>query len=111
MKELVEFLANKNRLFKSFDRVDNKAHKIRKKIDIFDALSLKGAYTLIFVITQKSRFLNKDVDTIESLQELLSQNLGHNFKDVTLFINSPLCSKAKAKMANELQWKVYHDAL
>ena len=111
MREIVEFLSQHNRLYKSFEKIDNKLYKIRKKIDIYNATSLKREYELIFKISQKSRFISKDVDSIVSLEVLMSEKLGHNFKKITLFINSPLCSKAKNRMTNELKWKVFHDAL
>jgi hypothetical protein len=106
MNTIVEFLNSKNLMFKTLDYFDLKRIKSRKKIKVLVGLDLKSNYHIIFELDAKSRFLQKDVDSLEELVYKIAEFKGHNFKYKALKITSPLCSKAKAKLQS-LSYKVW----
>lgn len=106
MKQQVDMLVEKKLIYKSLKPFNLKAHKIRKKVDVLIGVDEKSFYSIVCFIEQKSRFLQKNVDEIERIVDLVKQVEEHNFKKKIIFINAPLCSKAKAKF-KELRWSVY----
>lgn len=92
--------------YQNITTINPKDFGIRKKIGIFLATYKNDEEYMIFYITQKSRFLQKDVDKIEEIKTIILKNI-ENDKDIkkTIFITSPLCSKAKEKM-EKLQWLI-----
>ena len=86
--------------------INPKDFGIRKKLGIFEALDQNDNNTLIFYITQKSRFLQKDVDKMEEIKTIILKNKTneHEIKKA-IIIKSPLCSKAKEKMDIQ-QWMI-----
>ena len=109
MKDITTFLNNKNYLFKKFNEVEPKLLGSRKKITIFDTCDKNNSLISIFIIDAKSRFLIKNAKELELLNNKLKDFKDHNFKKTLILISSPLCSKAKVYMKNELKWKVYDD--
>jgi len=109
MKDITTFLNNKNFLFKKFNTVEPKSLGSRKKILIFDTCDIKNNLISIFIINSKSRFLIKNAKELELLNNKLKDYKDHNFKKTLVLISSPLCSKAKAYMKNELNWKIFDD--
>jgi len=105
MKALIDQLQSKGKLYKELVEVAPKELKIRNKIRIYSALDTKGYYTAIFMVSQKSRLLMKDVIKFEEIYAKLVTYSGHNFKHKILIIDSPLCSKAK-KAFGEAAWKI-----
>jgi len=108
MKELTSYLANKDYLFKKFDKIEPKLIGSRKKIDIYDCCNVNNSLISVYVINQKSRFLIKNAKELELLNSKLKEFKDHNFKKTLIVISSPLCSKAK-KYMQELKWKIYDD--
>lgn len=108
MKNITHFLSNKNYLFKKFNKIQAKELSSRKKILIYDTCDTNNSLISVFVIDQKSRFLMKNAQEIEILNNSLKLYKDHNFKKTLILISSPLCSKAK-KYMKELKWKVYDD--
>ena len=104
MKKLVNILLEKNYIYKSLHEIDIKTLGTRKKIKIYEGVDPKSYYTSIFVLNQKSRFLRKNADDLESLYEKLKVVQDHNFKHKLLIYQMPLCSKAKALM-KERGWR------
>ena len=109
MKNITTFLGNKNFLFKKFNSIEPKALGSRKKIKIFDTCDKNNNLISIYIIESKSRFLIKNAKELEILNNKLKYLQDHNFKKTLILISSPLCSKAKAYMKEELKWKVYDD--
>lgn len=105
MKALIDQLQSKGKLYKELVEIAPKELKIRNKIRIFSALDTKGHYTAIFMISQKSRLLMKDVVKFEEIYAKLVTYSGHNYKYKILIIDAPLCSKA-AKAFGETGWKI-----
>ncbi len=106
MQKFVDRLIEKKQIFKSLKEFDLKTIAVRKKIDVFIGVDTKSYYTLVVFIEQKSRFLQKNVDEMEKIVDLIKVKEDHNFKRKIILIDSPLCSKAKAKL-KDLNWKVY----
>jgi len=105
MKEVVETLLNKKIICKRLNLINNSNHNIRKKISIYEGVTIKGYNIIIFYIEKKSRILQKEILSYEELLEKLKKELDRNFKIKTLIINAPFCSKAK-NLAKELKWKI-----
>ena len=91
--------------YKYLETVNLKEFGIRKKIEIFVAKDLGDQISIIFHISQKSRFLQKDADKIEEISDIVTKNIKYTITSKIILIESPLCSKAKAKL-EELQWNV-----
>lgn len=105
MRELVEYLKQKNKIYKKIEVIEPKSIGIRNKIGIYHCTDVKGYYTLIIKITQKSRVLQKDVPKYETIFDKCVSYLDHNCKYKLLIIESPLCSKAKLAF-KESGWKI-----
>jgi hypothetical protein len=106
MKTILDELTTHGYLFKKFEPIETKALKIRNKIVIFHALSMKSDYILIIGIDQKSRILRKDVDKMEAIVHKAEHYVDHGFKQKILLIKAPLCSKAAAYF-EQLGWKLH----
>lgn len=83
--------------------IEPKEIGLRKKIDIFT----ENSHTTAYIHTaQKARVLQKDVDIFEKVIEKLEEYFTSKVKEKHICIDSPLCSKAKAKFEKN-NWKVY----
>ncbi|MEO1937823.1 MAG: hypothetical protein ABGW85_04215 [Sulfurimonas sp.] len=105
MQMVVESFRQKGKIFKKMQEVLPKELGIRNKIKIYKATDLNGYFWAIFAVSQKSRILMKDVHKFEEIYMKLTLYCGHNFKYKILFIDAPLCSKAK-KAFIEAGWKI-----
>jgi hypothetical protein len=101
MKEVVDILRKKELIFKKLIMIDKKLLKTRKKIEVYEAVDFERYYSAIFILRQKSRFLRKDVDSLEILYARLKVLQDHNFKKKILLYDMPFCSKAQAQMKEE----------
>ncbi|SFV74896.1 hypothetical protein MNB_SM-3-1501 [hydrothermal vent metagenome] len=79
---------------------------IRNKISIYKATDTNGYFWAIFALNQKTRVLQKDVEKYDTIFAKLVDFCDHNFKYKVIFIEAPLCSKAKEKFKQH-QWRVY----
>jgi len=107
MKSIVEYLQQKNIIFKSFKEVAPKELGNRKKMHIYVGVDLKGYYTDIMVLEKKSRVLRKEASELMVLHEKLEKYIDSTIKKKYIIIKAPLCSKAKA-LLEENGWKVWH---
>lgn len=105
MKALIDQLQSRGKIYKHLVEVQPKELNIRNKVRIFSATDMNGYYTAIFMISQKSRLLMKDVVKFEEIYQKLVTYSGHNFKYKILIIDAPLCSKAK-KSFSDAKWKI-----
>ncbi len=105
MKEIVDLLSKHGYIFKSLNKIDKKELKTRKNIDIFVGVDLKSYYVAIFVLKQKSRFVQKSADEIEILYQRLQIVKDHNFKKKLFVFDLIMCSKAKEKLKSK-NWKL-----
>ena len=98
MRALIEQLQAKGKIYKRLEEIQPKELKVRNKIRIFSATDMNGYYTTIFMVSQKSRLLMKDVLKFEEIYQKLVTYSGHNYKYKILTIDAPLCSKAKKSL-------------
>ena len=83
--------------------VEPKEIGVRKKVDIFTDHN----HTTTYIHTaQKSRLLQKDVESFEKIITNLQEHFNIKVTNKHIFIDSPLCSRAKTKFENN-NWKVY----
>ena len=64
MREVTEFFAKKNILFKEFKEILPNELNSRKKIKIFVGTTTDLKYYAIFVIDSKSRFIKKSAEEL-----------------------------------------------
>ena len=107
MKAIVEYLQQKNIIFKSLKSITPKELESRKKIDIYVGVDLKGFYADVMVVQKKSRVLRKEVGELMALHEKLEKYIDSSIKKKYIIIKAPLCSKAKA-LLEENSWKLFH---
>jgi len=105
MKALIDQLQSKGKLYKKLVEVAPRELGIRNKIRIFHATDTNSYFTAIFMVSQKSRLLMKDVVKFEEIYQKFVSYSGHNFKYKILIIDAPLCSKAE-KAFKEASWKI-----
>ena len=106
MQIIVDSFRKKGKLYKKMQEILPKELGVRNRIKIYKATDITGYFWAIFAISQKSKLLMKDVHKFEEIYEKLSIYFGHDFKHKGLFIDAPLCSKAKEAL-NAKGWKIY----
>lgn len=106
MKQTVEYLQQKNIIFKSLKPISPKELKSRKKIALFVGVDLKGYYADVMVLEKKSRVLRKEAGELMVLHEKLEKYIDSTIKKKYIIIKAPLCSKAKA-LLEEHGWRVF----
>jgi len=105
MQMVVDSLRKKGKIYKKMQEVLPKELGVRNKIKIYKATDAFGYFWAIFAVSQKSRLLMKDVHKFEEIYAKLTLYFEHNFKHKVIFIDAPLCSKAK-KAFREAGWKI-----
>jgi len=108
MKEIVDLLQEKKLLFKSLKEIAPKELGTRKKIAIYLGVDLKKYYACILHINKKSRILQKEAKEIMALHEKLEEYNDSKINKKYIYIQAPLCSKAKLLMKEE-GWKVWQE--
>lgn len=108
MKDIVEYLQQKQIIFKSLKSITPKELDSRKKLGIFLGVDLKGYYADVMELEKKSRVLRKEAQELMVLHTKLESYLDSSIKKKYIIIKAPLCSKAKA-LLEENGWKVWHD--
>jgi len=106
MQMVVDSLRQKGKIYKKMQEIAPKELGIRNRIKIYKATDRNGYFWAIFAVSQKSRLLMKDVHKFEEIYAKLRLFCEHNFKHKIIFIDAPLCSKAK-KAFLEAGWKIY----
>ncbi|CAA6809923.1 MAG: Unknown protein [uncultured Sulfurovum sp.] len=107
MKNIVDYLQQKQIIFKSFREILPKELGSRKKISIYVGVDLKGYYVDVMYVEKKSRVLQKEAVELMDLHEKLEKYIDSSIKKKYIIIKAPLCSKAKA-LLEEQKWKVWH---
>ena len=105
MQMIVDSLRIKGKIYKKMQEVTPKELGIRNKIKIYKATDTDGYFWAIFAVSQKSRLLMKDVHKFEEIYAKLTIYFEHNFKHKVIFIDAPLCSKAKEAFKSQ-GWKI-----
>lgn len=105
MQVLVDTLRAKGKVYKKMQEVAPKELGIRNKIKLYSATDTSNKYWAIIALSQKSRILMKDVHKFEEIYAKLCVFCERDFKYKTIFIDAPLCSKAKAAF-EVAGWKI-----
>ncbi|MBL1244415.1 MAG: hypothetical protein COA39_008510 [Sulfurimonas sp.] len=105
MQMIVDALRKKGKIYKKMLEISPKELGIRNKIKIYKATDTKGYFWAMFAVSQKSRILMKDVHKFQEIYAKLTLFCEHNFKHKIIFIDAPLCSKAKLAF-KEAGWKI-----
>jgi hypothetical protein len=106
MQMVVDSLRKKGKIYKKMQEVSPKELGIRNKIKMYKATDINGYFWAIFAVSQKSRLLMKDVHKFEEIYAKLRLYCDHNFKHKVIFIDAPLCSKAKEAFKTQ-GWKIH----
>jgi len=106
MQMVVDSLRSKGKIFKKMLEISPKELAIRNKIKMYKATDTSGYFWAIFAVSQKSRLLMKDVRKFEEIHAKLTIYCEHNFKHKVIFIDAPLCSKAKDAFKTQ-GWKIF----
>jgi hypothetical protein len=106
MKTIVELLQQKKLIFKSLKPIDMKLLGSRKKISLYLGVDLQKYYTCIIHVQKKSRILQKEAEELMAFHTKLERYNDSVIKKKYIYIQAPLCSKAKALM-KEKGWVVW----
>jgi len=109
MKEIVEYLKEKNIICKSLKALSPKELGSRKKIKIYLGVNLKGYHCSVMSLEKKSRVLRKEAGELILLHDKLEAYQDTKILKRYIRIHAPLCSHAKA-MLEENGWKVWLDS-
>jgi len=99
LRMIIDDLQQRGDIYKRFEEIAPAQLGIRNRIRIFHAVDTRGYFTALFLISQKSRVLMKDVKKMEEIYRKLVLFCDHNFKFKRIKIDAPLCSKAAAAFA------------
>ncbi len=105
LKLIIDALQKKGNIYKRFEEVSPKQLGIRNRIKIYHAADTKAKLTALFIISQKSRVLMKDVVKMEEIYRKLVLFCDHDFHFKRIKIEAPLCSKAE-KAFKEAGWEL-----
>lgn len=103
---VVDALRKKGKIYKKMQEIAPKELGVRNKIRIYKATDTTGYFWAILAVNQKSRLLMKDVHKFEEIYAKLTLYCEHNFKHKLIFIEAPLCSKAKEAFIMQ-GWKIH----
>ena len=109
MKEIVHLLQEKKLIFKSLKPIELKSLGSRKKVALYLGVDLEKYYACIFHIDKKSRVLKKETIELMALHAKLELLNDSKITKKYLYVQAPLCSKAKALLEEE-KWTVWHEA-
>jgi len=108
MKKIVHLLQERNLLFKSLKPIEPKVLGSRKKINIYLGVDLKKYYACILHVKKKSRILKKEALELMEFHKKLETLNDSKITKKYIYIEAPLCSKAKA-LFKENKWVVWHE--
>jgi hypothetical protein len=108
MKEILHLLQEKKLLFKKLKPIELKALGSRKKIDLYLGVDLKKYYACIMHINRKSKILSKEALELMEFHKKLELFNDSKIKKKYIYIQAPLCSKAKALLKEE-KWIVWEE--
>jgi hypothetical protein len=108
MKEILHLLQEKKLLFKKLKPIELKALGSRKKIDLYLGVDLKKYYACIMHINRKSKILSKEALELMEFHKKLELLNDSKIKKKYIYIQAPLCSKAKVLLKEE-KWIVWEE--
>jgi cytidylate kinase len=105
MKQIVEKLLERGLIFKSLKEITPKELNSRKRVHIYLGVDKKDYYHIIIEIEKKSRILIKESKEFQELHSRLESFIESKITKKHIYIQAPLCSKAKAYL-EESGWRV-----
>lgn len=105
MQIVVDSLRKQGKIYKKMVEIAPKDLGVRNRIKIYKATDIMGYFWAIFAVSQKSKLLMKDLHKFEEIYVKLTLYCGHNFKHKIIFIDAPLCTKAKEAFVAQ-GWKI-----
>jgi hypothetical protein len=108
MKTILHKLQEEKLLFKSLKPIEPKELGSRKKISIYLGVDLKKYYACVIHVEKKSRILRKEALALMEFHEKLEVFNDSKITKKYIYIQAPLCSKAKALFKEE-KWVVWHE--
>lgn len=105
MQVVVDSLRKQGKIYKKMIEIAPKDLGLRNRIRIYKATDMTGYFWAIFAVSQKSKLLMKDLHKFEEIYVKLALYCGHNFKHKIIFIDAPLCTKAKNAFVAQ-GWKI-----
>ena len=105
MQIVVDSLRKQGKIYKKMIEIAPKDLGVRNRIKIYKATDITGYFWAIFAVSQKSKLLMKDLHKFEEIYAKLTIYCGHNFKHKIIFIDAPLCIKAKEAFVAQ-GWKI-----
>ncbi len=105
MQIVVDSLRKQGKIYKKMIEIAPKDLGVRNRIKIYKATDITGYFWAIFAVSQKSKLLMKDLHKFEEIYTKLTLYCGHNFKHKIIFIDAPLCTKAKEAFLAQ-GWKI-----
>jgi len=106
MKDIVEFFAKKNIVFKSLKSIAPKELNSRKRVEIYLGVDLQGYFVMVMKLEKSSRVLRKEVEGLFDLHTRLEKLCDSSIHKRYIIINAPLCSKAKEMLISN-GWRVW----
>lgn len=91
-------------LLKNLQTLDIKEFSKKRNYQLFLGVDSNGFYNLIFFRESKSRFVNKELEELKNISELVKSKFDTNIVKFGLFYSSPICSKV---LKSNLDWKFY----
>jgi len=108
MKEIIHILQEKKLLFKKLKPIELKSLGSRKKINLYLGVDLKKYYACIIHINKKSKILSKEALELMEIHKKLEVFNDSKINKKYLYVQAPLCSKAKALFKEE-KWRVWEE--
>jgi len=105
MQSVVDSLRKKGKIYKKMQEISPKELGVRNRIKIYKATDIAGYFYSIFAVSQKSKLLMKDIHKFEEIYAKLTLFCGHNFKYKIIFLDAPICSKAREALLFQ-GWKI-----
>lgn len=104
MRNLIDIMVKNSIICPKMDKVDKQKFKIRKKINIYNGVTIQSHRILIFHIERKSKISQREIRLLNDIGLKLIERSKIIFKTKILVINAPTCSKAK-RLSEGLGWK------
>ena len=101
MKKIVEYMSNRGVIFRKLKEIKPKEIGSRKKVKIYLGSNINKYYCLIILISQKSKFLDKNALEIIDIHKKMEIYNDSKINIKYISIDAPLCSKAEKRVKEE----------
>ncbi len=108
MREAVDRLRQEGIVCQKLETVSLAALGSRKRIDLYLGVDLDRYYCSVWHVRKRSRVVQKEVREWLALHARLEAHTDRTIRKRYVWIEAPLCSKAKALLETE-GWKVLVD--